>query len=163
MNESAGTLVRGSSYVDKDFQPEGGGKVYPRFLSFVEDGKTLAKANVTELTTPSQFSPNSFTPPAGVTPQAGCMNPTSFRLIKRLFPQYPRSAREQHIQGFVALDVWIGSDGVPRIGKVVAHASPDLEQSSVDAIKEWRYDPATCNGNPVEVETVLRVKYTLSP
>jgi TonB family protein len=163
VNQNTNTLARGSFYVDRNIQPVGGGKVYPRFLSFVENGKTLADASVTEFTTSDQFPPNSFTPPAGISPQAGCMNPVPFRLIKRLVPQYPESAREQHIQGLVALDAWIGLDGVPRIGKVVAHASPELEQSSASAIKEWRYDPATCNGKAVEVETVLRVDYTLRP
>ena len=135
VNESTSTLVRGSSFADKDIQPVGGGKVYPRFLSFVENDKTLAQANVTELATSNQFPPNSFTPPAGVSPQAGCMNPAPFRLIKRVTPQYPQSARQQHIQGLVAMDAWIGSDGVPRIGKVVVHASPDLEQSSINPLK----------------------------
>jgi len=161
VNESTNTLVRGSSYVDKDLQPVGGGKVYPRFLSFVEDGKTLAKANVTEITTPAQFPPSWFSPPAGVSPQAGCMNPTPPRLIKRLVPQYPESARQRHVQGTVALDARIGIDGIPRLGDVVVHSSPDLERSSVIALKEWRYEPATCNGKQVEVETVVKVNYSL--
>jgi TonB family protein len=167
VNESTNTLVRGSSsfnssYVGKDLQPVGGGKVYPRFLSFVENGTTVAKANISEFTTSDQFPPNSFTPPAGVSPQAGCMNPTPFRLLKKVTPQYPKSARESRTQGLVAIDAWIGLDGIPRIGKVVEQVSPDLEQSSISAVKEWRYEPATCNGKPVEVQTVLRFSYTLN-
>jgi TonB family protein len=167
VNESTNTLVRGSSYVDShyvgnDLQPVGGGKVYPRSLGFVENGITVAKANISEFTTSNQFPPNSFIPPGGVAPQAGCMNPTPFRLIKRVTPQYPKSARERRMQRLVAIDAWIGLDGTPRIGKVVEQVSPDLEQSSVSAIKEWRYEPATCNGKPVEVQTVLRFSYTLN-
>jgi protein TonB len=90
------------------------------------------------------------------------MNPLPFRQVKKLSPEYPRRAIEQHIQGIVAVDAWIGLDGVPRIGKVVERASAELEQSSVNAIKEWRYEPANCNGKPVEIETILQVKYTLS-
>jgi TonB family protein len=167
VNESTGTLVRGSSYVNSsyvgnDLQLVGGGKLYPRFLGFVENGTTVAKATVTEFTTSGQFPPNSFVPPAGVSPQAGCMNPTPFRLIKRVTPQYPKSARERRIQGLVAIDVWIGLDGIPRIGKVVEHVSPELEQSSASAIQEWRYEPATCNGSPIGIQTVLRFSYTLN-
>jgi TonB family protein len=163
VNDSTSTLVRSPlSFIDKDIQPMSGGKVYPRFLSYVEDGKTLATAAVTEFTIPSQFLLDAFTPPAGISPQAGCMNPTPSVLVKKRAPEYPQSAKQQRVQGVVALDVWIGVDGVPRIGKVVNHASPDMEQSSMDAVKDWRYEPATCNGKPVEVETVLQVKYTLS-
>ena len=60
----------------------------------------------------------------------------------------------------VSLNQWIR--GIPRIGEVVGHANPDLERSTIRALKEWRYEPATCNGKPVEVETVLRVNYSLS-
>jgi TonB family protein len=161
VDESTGTLVRGSSFADKDFQSVGGGKVYPRSLSYVENDKTVAKTNITEFTTPSQFSPNSFVPSAGSPPQSGCMNPTPFRLIKKSIPRYPQNAVKNHIQGIVAADVWIGLDGVPKIGDVVSHAGPDLDLAAVDAMKEWRYEPATCNGKPVEVETVVQVEYTI--
>jgi hypothetical protein len=38
----------------------------------------------------------------------------------------------------------------------------ELLRKSISALKEWRYEPATCNGKPVEVETVLQVNYSLS-
>ena len=162
INEALGVIVRNSSYRDRDFQPVGG-KVFPRFLSFVEDGKEVASINIIELSTPGQFSPGSYTPPPGVSPRVGCMNPAPFRIAKMIYPEYPQTARERHIQGTVAVDAWIGADGVPRIGRVVSHASPDLEKSSLNAIAQWRYDPATCNGTPVDIQTVLKVNYTLSP
>jgi TonB family protein len=162
VNDATDVMVRNSSYKDRDFQPIGG-KLFPRFLSFVENGKEVASIDIIELTTPGQFSPGSFTPPSGVTPRAGCMNPVPPRISKKVFPEYPQTERERHVQGTVAVDTWIGADGVPRIGPVVSHASPGLEQSSLSAITQWRYEPATCNGTAVDVQTVLKVNYTLSP
>jgi TonB family protein len=163
VDESTNTVARTSlSFADRDVQPVGGGKVYPRFLSFVELGKALATASVTEFTTPAQFPPNSFTPLAGVSPKAGCMNPTPPRLVQWRMPQYPDSAKRDFVQGTVAVDAWIGVDGITKIGEVVGHSSPDLERSSIAALKEWRYEPATCDGKLVEVETVLTVNYSLS-
>lgn len=84
INEVTNTITRpSSSFEDKDVQPLGGGKVYPRHLSLVEEHKTVATANITEFTTPGQFSADSFTLPAGVSAHAGCMNPTPARLIKK--------------------------------------------------------------------------------
>jgi TonB family protein len=163
VNESTGTLSRASlSFLDTGIQPVGGGKVYPRSLSFVEEGKTVARAIVTEFTTSAQFPPNSFTPPPGVSPQAGCMNPVPPRVIKPIVPQYPENAKQSRVQGMVAVDAWIPIDGIPRIGEVVGRINPDLERSTITALRDWRYEPATCNGRPVEVETVLRVNYSLS-
>jgi TonB family protein len=161
VNDGTGTLVRGSSYEDRDFQPIGG-KVFPRFLSFVENGQTVAKVNVTDLTASGQFPPDSFTPPAGSSLQTGCMNPMPFRLVKKVNPEYPLGARQQHIQGLVAVSAWISTNGVPRVGKVLASPSPSLENSAVNAVTQWRYEPARCSGQPVQVETVLRVNYALS-
>jgi TonB family protein len=83
------------------------------------------------------------------------------RLMKQIFPQYPENARQRRVQGTVAVDAWMGIDGIPRIGEVVGRVNPDLERSGISALKEWRYEPATCDGKPVEVETVLRVNYSL--
>jgi len=44
----------------------------------------VARVNITDFTTPAQFPPDSFNPPAGVSPQAGCMNPTAPKLIKKI-------------------------------------------------------------------------------
>lgn len=162
MNNTTETVVRNSSYQDRDFQPVGG-KLFPRFLSFVENSKEVASVNILELTTPGQFSPDAFTPPPKVPPLAGCMNPVPPRIAEVIPPEYPQTARERHLEGSVAVDAWIGSDGVPRIGQVVKHLSPDLEESTLTAIHQWRYKPATCNGNPVDVQTVLQINYALSP
>ncbi len=154
VSESTNTLVRSPAYVDKELKPVGGGKAYPRFLSSIDDdGRTLAKANVTEFTTPVQFPPNSFTPPTGVSPQAGCMNPTPFQLINGDFGEYPLNAGI----GVAIWDAWIGLDGLPRI--VGYGGMSAFDRSSKNAIKKWRYEPATCNGKPVEVETVLLITY----
>jgi len=161
-NDAIEVMVRNSSYNDRDFQPVSG-KLFPRFLSSVEDGKEIASINIIELTSPSQFSPGAFTPPSDVPPRVGCMNPVPFRIAKKVTPEYPQTARQRHIEGTVAVDAWIGADGVPRIGTVVSHASPDLETSTLNAMVQWRYEPATCNGKPVDVQTVLKVNYTLSP
>jgi len=161
VNENTNTLVRGPSYVDKDVQPVGGGKVYPRLLSFLKDGSTVAKASITEITTPVQFPPGLFAAPTGASPQAGCMNPAPFRLVKKVAPAYPFIAKQQHAQGVVDLDVRIGADGAPKIGKVVGQADPDLARSAMHAVKDWHYEPATCGGKPVEVETVITVTYTM--
>ncbi len=160
INENTGTLARNSSsFLDRDMQPVGGGKVYPRLLSSIENGKTVAKADITVLTAPSQFSPNVFDPPAGISPRADCMNPVPPRVIKMSIPEYPPNALQERSQGIVALDAWIGLDGIPKMAKVISRASSDLERSSLNAIKEWRFEPATCNGKPVEVDTVLEVIY----
>ena len=162
VNDSTGTLFRGASYEDRDFRPVSG-KVFPRFLSFLENGKTVVKVNVNDLIAPAEFPLNSFTPLVTVSAEAGCMNPMPYRRVKSLAPQYPQDARQQRIEGTVVVDVWIGTDGFPRIRKVTASPNASLEKAAATALTGWRYEPASCEGRPVQVETVLRVNYILSP
>jgi TonB family protein len=162
VNDSTGTLFRGSPYEEGDFQPVGE-KVFPRSVGYVDKGKTVVKVKVNELIASDQFLPNAFIPPTGVPAEPGCMNPTPLRLIKKVAPEYPPEARQQHIEGTVALDVSIGADGIPIVRKTVASPSPSLQRSSQTAIEGWRYEPAACEGKPVRVETLLWVNYTLAP
>lgn len=162
VRDDNGAIVRETSYeADKDFQPIGS-KIFPRVLTFKREDQSLAKVTVTELIANPQFSPDSFSAPAGLSPQQGCMNPQVARLIKKQPPSYPDRARSMYVQGTVSIQTAIGIDGIPRIDKVVQSPSSDLEQSSVSTIKEWRYDPASCDGKPVETDTLVQVNYTLS-
>jgi periplasmic protein TonB len=36
-----------------------------------------------------------------------------------------------------------------------------LAQSALDAIKQWRYKPYLLNGEPVELETTVTIKFHL--
>jgi TonB family protein len=161
VNVSSGTILRDSQFEDKDFQLFSG-KIFPRSLSFSEDGNAVARVNISELTIPSEFPQDAFTPPTGISPLAGCMNPSPVHIVKKVSPEYPEVARHAYIQGRVGVDVWIGTNGIPQINKVVARVSPDLDRSTQEAIAQWRYEPATCGGTPVATETVLSIKYSLS-
>ena len=160
-NPTSGFIDRGVDYSDSDFQPLGG-KMFPRVMSIKQDGKTVAKANITSLTLSPDFPLNIFTPPDKASQQPGCMNPDPPRLVKKVSPQYPQAAREARVEGSVMTIVSIGTDGVPKIVKVVESANRDLESASLSAIREWRYEPAMCGGQAVPQETVLQINYTLS-
>ena len=162
LNETTGLLSRNSPYhAEEEIQPIGG-KVFPRVFTAREAGKLTAKVSVSELTTPGQFPLSAFIPPTGVAPQQGCMNPTPPHLAQRVHPEYPMSARTQHVEGSVKMDVFIGTDGIVRIRKLLEAPSSDLEASAQRAIEAWRYDPAACSGRPVQDSTILQVNYALS-
>ncbi len=75
-------------------------------------------------------------------------------------PKYPEAAKKAKIQGAVVLRVIIGNDGAVENLKVVS-GPKELQQSSLDAVRQWTYKPFLLNGNPVEVETTINVIYSL--
>lgn len=82
-------------------------------------------------------------------------------LIVKVTPVYPPAAKQAGIQGVVELAATISQEGVPIDLRVMSSPSDDLSEASLDAVRQWRYRPTLLNGNPVEVETVVVVNYTL--
>lgn len=161
MDESTGAIARREPYVDRNITPVGS-KLFPRFLSFIENGKTVAEVRVLEIKTTEPIPVSAFDPPVGTVSRPGCMNSISGRLLKRVQPQYPEPERQAHAQGTVAIYGVIGTDGVPRQLQIVSGVSPGLNKASLDAIQQWQYEVATCDGTPVEAEAVISINYSLS-
>jgi TonB family protein len=81
-------------------------------------------------------------------------------LLHRVEPEYPEDAKLQHVQGSVVLDVQVLDTG--SVGNVdVVSGDPLLTQAAVDAVKQWRYKPDVANGQGVESQTRVTVKFTL--
>jgi protein TonB len=73
-------------------------------------------------------------------------------------PQYPQMAKVAHIQGDVVLRAVISKTGsIENLTVVSGH--PMLMQAALDAVRQWKYKPYALNGEPVEVETVITVKF----
>ena len=82
------------------------------------------------------------------------------KLINRVQPQYPEAARQLKIQGTVALNAIIRKDGTVTLENVGA-GHPLLAAAAVAAVQQWRYQPTTVNGEPVDLEAKLYVTFSL--
>jgi TonB family protein len=84
----------------------------------------------------------------------------SGNLLTKAVPVYPPAAKKAKIQGTVVLSVVIGDDGNVKNIQVVSGPN-ELQQSSIDAVRQWTYKPYLLNGNPVEVNTTVNIVYSL--
>jgi TonB family protein len=82
-------------------------------------------------------------------------------LLSKVAPVYPEDAKKARITGSVVLAAIIGKDGTVENLKVVSGPS-QLQQSALDAVRQWKYKPYLLNGDPVEVKTTITVVYSLS-
>lgn len=87
------------------------------------------------------------------------------KLIRpRVMPVYPDSAKSAGVQGTVVLHAVISKDGeVLSLRVVNSQIDPDLAKSAVQAVSQWRYTPTLLNGEPVEIDTIIQVNYSLQP
>jgi TonB family protein len=86
------------------------------------------------------------------------------KVITKVQPIYPESAKSAGAQGTVNLHAVIGMNGVPLSLQVInTDVNPDLARASIEAVSKWRYSPTLLNGQPIEVDTNIMVNFTLAP
>jgi TonB family protein len=81
-------------------------------------------------------------------------------LIHQVRPQYPAMARETRVEGDVLLEAVIGKDGTVSDLQVISGPSL-LIPPALRAVRQWRYKPYLLNGEPVEVETQIKLQFRL--
>lgn len=82
-------------------------------------------------------------------------------LLRKVVPEYPYFARQNHITGAVVLQALIGKDGHIQELQVVSGPS-ELQKPALEAVHQWLYRPYFLNGEPVAVRTTINVIFTMS-
>ncbi len=83
------------------------------------------------------------------------------KLTHSVPPKYPEAARKKGVQGTVKLQVLVAKNGAVKSVKVVS-GDKRLAKAAIAAVKRWRYQTTLLNGKPIEVETEVDVKFTLT-
>jgi len=78
-------------------------------------------------------------------------------------PVYPQEAKAKKdtLNGPVVLDIVVDEAGVPSDVRVRKGLRSDYDESALQAVKEWRWNPYLLNGRPVTVNTTVTVNYFL--
>ncbi|WP_048863153.1 energy transducer TonB, partial [Acidisphaera rubrifaciens] len=77
-------------------------------------------------------------------------------------PTYPGQARERGEQGTVIVRVQVTAEGTAAsvsVGRSSGH--PLLDAAALDAIRSWRFRPATRGGVPVAAQAEVPVSFQL--
>jgi TonB family protein len=94
----------------------------------------------------SAFRPKTTTPPRGV------YQPE---------PEFSDEARRKRIEGTVNLSLVVGVDGHPHDIKVENGLGHGLDENAVKAVREWRFEPARQDGQPIEKKIAVSVTFNL--
>lgn len=137
-----------------------GEKLFPRKIHCAEDGKPTLDVDVVELSSAEQSDATLFRKPDGAHETINCEGlPHPPKPIYTVDPQLPRRETPQHP---VILQVTVGEDGKPQDITVTLSVDKAFDQAAVDAVRQWRFAPGTCHGEPVEtkvnVDVVFRVR-----
>lgn len=88
------------------------------------------------------------------------------KLLKKVDPVYPPEAASQHNSGTVRVYYVIGGDGAVYNAHAISgeglSSDPSLRKAAEEAVIQWRYQPATLDGKPIQTNAVT-VDITFSP
>ena len=76
-------------------------------------------------------------------------------------PEYSDEARRAKYQGTVTLWVIISPDGKARDIRVARSLGMGLDEKAMEAVRTWRFHPATKDGHPVAVQVNIEVNFRL--
>jgi TonB family protein len=93
-----------------------------------------------------------YRPGSGVTPP---------RLLKEVRAQYTDEARRANLSGEVVLEIVVRRDGSVGDVRILQRLGSGLDQRAVDAVRQWRFAPATLKGTPVDVIVEVGVEFKL--
>ena len=70
----------------------------------------------------------------------------------------PFMAKIERVKGSVQFTATVGADGIPR-DFVLLSGPKKLENAAMKAAAQWRYRPATVDGEPVEQQVNITVDF----
>lgn len=142
--------------------PEINGETVPRGTLGIEiPGTVSLPGYIAEIPRAEVVKPVVITPATPAKPTAISSGVLASKLLTRVLPQYPSTARLMRVSGVVRLIVVVGKDGhVENVRVIEGH--PMLRAAAVEAVKQWVYSPTYLSGQPVEVEAAIEVNFNLN-
>ena len=83
------------------------------------------------------------------------------KLTKRVEPVYPPESRRNGEQGVSLYEAVITTSGCVTDVRLVQSSAPVLDVMGMEAVAQWRYQPAMLNGKPVRVFLTVTVTFRL--
>lgn len=82
------------------------------------------------------------------------------KVNRQVTPVYPPILRPYGIVGSVLLHVIVDERGKPTVADIIDPAGFGLDQSAIEAVQQWEYEPARQEGKGVKVYFRVRVNFS---
>jgi TonB family protein len=76
-------------------------------------------------------------------------------------PKYSDEARSKNVQGTCLLQIIVDAKGITQNPRIVKPIGYGLDEMAIDAVKQYRFKPATKDGKPVPVYMTIAINFRL--
>ncbi len=129
-----------------------GDRLYARVFKCMEGGLPRLEARVLELVALPVVDPEMFAPSNGAKELDNCPDPVMAPRV--VYCPEPAGAPSS---GVVVISIIVSFSGTPRNLSIVSSPNPKLEKAALEAVRQWRFRPATCDKEPVETKIAVEI------
>jgi TonB family protein len=79
--------------------------------------------------------------------------------LRKVDPKYPPELRAAHVEGEVILYALIRKDGTVDSIQLVHGVDSQLDANAMEALVQWKFQPAEKHGEPVDLEAVVHIPF----
>ena len=80
--------------------------------------------------------------------------------VHRVAPKYPEKARKKGITGNVTISLLVSNTGAVKDTRIVnSQPAGVFEESAINAVRQWRFQPAIYKGAPVAIRVTLPMSF----
>jgi TonB family protein len=83
------------------------------------------------------------------------------QLLREVRADYTEQARRANLEGEVVLEIVVKRDGTVSDPRIVQRLGGGLDERAVQAVRQWRFEPARRLGAPVDVIVEVSVEFRL--
>lgn len=82
-------------------------------------------------------------------------------VVTRVEPRYPEDYRRARVSGLVVLEAAVSEAGAIENVGILKSLAPGMDMAALDAVRQWKFKPATQDGKPVASLFNLTINFKL--
>jgi TonB family protein len=83
------------------------------------------------------------------------------KLVHYVEPSFSPNSKEAFVEGTVRISTIVTTDGVPKSFRVISGLNAEEDRTAIEALKQWKFQPGTRNGQAVNVRVTVEVEFHL--
>ena len=83
------------------------------------------------------------------------------KLVHYVEPDFSPKAKEAFVEGTVKISTVVTTEGVATGLRVISGLNAEEDHSAANAVKQWKFQPGTKSGQPVNVRVTVEVSFHL--
>ena len=83
------------------------------------------------------------------------------KLLHYVEPEFSSQSKEAFIEGTVKISTVVNTEGRSSESRIVRGLNAEEDKTALEALKQWRFQPGTKDGKPVNVRVTVEIAFHL--